>query len=398
MTKNPVLIINSYAGSLTIAAHQERHPVIGSYEDASYGLEIQRANFPKLDYRSTVEEWPQRQDLRDVLVIAHPPCSAFSRQNITKAARGCDAAKFQQTVRVINYALGNRCAALAVESVPGALEGARDCHNDLAASHGYTAHRVLQNATAFGVPQHRPRFWCVFLPRGRHQGLWLPSLTASRVTLRDIRMDRGTPFAHDETRYERQRRYLARAVDARFARRLLAGELGHGSIVRELQRELARRGRPAPAYQSRSGNVHEEGSRCATARAWCCSEHANSTTTFLCRVLRVVDPDDVAGVVLAYAWWAWPQMGSAPARSFYQEEYMAVMGFPAAYDFSAVRPRLVRTFLSRGVCPPVARWVLRAMQQTVTSGRRGGARGTLCPAGATVDFRAGAPAVVSTVA
>ncbi len=372
MKKLPVLVINSYAGSLTIAAHQEGHKVIGSYEDAAYGLKIQRHTYPHLDYRPTVADWPKRQDLSRTLVISHPPCSAFSQQNITKDARGLEAPKFQQTRTVIDYALHNRAAALAVESVPGACDGARSAHDELAGRYGYTVHRVLQNAMSFGVPQHRPRFWCFFLPKG--QTLRLPPLTAPLVVLRDIRMEEGdgTPFDHDETRYTRQKAYLSRAVDQAFARKLLAGELGHGSIVRELSRELARRSRVAPACTPRGGNTHEAGSLCATAQAWCCSEHKDSTTTFLCRVLRVVDPDDVAGAVLGDAWWAWPKMGQLPARCFYQEEYHRVMGFPDNYDMSPEKPRLVRTYLSRGVCPPVARWVLQGLQATVAGGRTKG--------------------------
>jgi len=383
--KMPVLIINSYAGSLAIAAHQERHPVIGSYEDAGYGLEIQRANFPGLDYCPTVFDWPARQDLRDVLVIAHPPCSAFSQQNITKAARGLDAPKFCQTKVVIEYALRNRCAALAVESVPGALEGARSAHDELAATHKYEVYRVLQNACSFGVPQWRPRFWCVFLPRGS-AGLRVTPVPGDYVPLSEVQLSKGTENAHDIERWDRQLRTLGRAVGPKWARRLADGQFGYGSIVRPLQRELAARGRAAPRYEPRSGGCHLAGSLCATAQAWCCSEHANSTTTFLCRVARLVDPADVAGTVLGDAWWVWAGKDTAGgiSRPFYEEEYKAVMGFPTGYDFRAVRPRLLRTYLSRGVCPPVARWVLSSLQAT-SEGRW--STPVACASGQTLDLR-----------
>jgi site-specific DNA-cytosine methylase len=357
--KLPVLIINSYAGSLTLAAHQERHPVVGSYEDAGYGLAIQRVNFPKLDYRETTATWPQRQDLSGTLVIAHPPCAAFSQQNTTKAARGLDAPKFQQTKAVIEYALRNRCAGLAVESVCGALEGARTVHNELAARYGYAVFRMLQNAVSFGVPQWRERFWAIFLPRsvGALRFDWVPR----HVSLRDIYQEKGTLHEYDVVRFERQLKKVAEATDAKWARQLFCGRHGLGSIVRPLQRELTWRGRPAPAYRG-----HAAGSLCATSQAWCCSERKDSTTTFLCRVMRLVDPDGVAGAVLGDAWWVWPGM---EARTFYEEEYKAVMGFPPDYDMSVVRSRLIRTYLSRGVCPPVARWVLRMLQSTVTGAK-----------------------------
>jgi hypothetical protein len=91
-----VLIINSYAGSLTLAA--QGREVLGSYEDEGYGLEVQRANFPGLTYKSRRSEWPA-QDLSGVVVLAHPPCAAFSGQNTSANARGTDAKKFQCTVK-----------------------------------------------------------------------------------------------------------------------------------------------------------------------------------------------------------------------------------------------------------------------------------------------------------
>lgn len=384
MKKLPVLIINSYAGSLTIAAHQEGHPVIGSYEDAGYGLEVQRANFPKLDYRETVAGWPARQDLRDVLVMAHPPCAAFSQQNITKAARGLEAPKFQQTRTVIDYTLRNRCAGLAVESVCGAHEGARAAHDELASKYGYHVYRVLQNACSFGVPQWRPRFWAFFLPRGA--GLRLPPVPNDFRPARSIYQRRGTENAHDVERWDRQLRMLMRAGGPKWVGRLAEGAEGYGSIVRPLQRRLEATERLAPEYRPRGGNVHAAGSLCATAQAWCCSEHANNTTTFLCRVARLVDPDDLLGTVLGDAWWVWAgqDTGDGSSRSFYEEEYKLAMGFPAGYDFRAVRPRLLRTFLSRGVCPPVARWVLQGLQLTAEARR---SVPVACRAGETLDVR-----------
>lgn len=377
MKKLPVLIINSYAGSLTIAARQEGHQIIGSYEDAGYGLEIQSKNFPGLDYLRTVAEWPQRQDLRDALVIAHPPCAAFSQQNITKTARGLDAPKFQQTRTVIDYALRNRCAALAVESVCGALEGAAAAHDELAAKHGYQVFRVLQNAVSFEVPQWRPRFWAFFLPKARGNLRLAPlpgrSGLGHFVPLETIQLPNGagTENAHDVERWDRQLRMLMKACGPKWAGKLAAGELGYGSIVRPLHRELEVRGKQAPGYFPKSGGFHLDGSLCATAHAWCCSEHADSTTTFLCRVARLVDPMDVAGAVLGDAWWIWAGKDTldGSSRPFYEEEYKAVMGFPTDYDFSPVRSRLLRTFLSRGVCPPVAQWVLRTLQLTVEGGK-----------------------------
>lgn len=125
----PVVCINTYAGSLAVAAKMAGHKVELVLEDQGYGQAIVRHNYPDVDYRETVDQWP-KQSLEDVLVIAHPPCAAFSSMNYANdpSRRGPDAVKFQQTCCVLEYALGARAPLVAVESVPGALEGGRAAH------------------------------------------------------------------------------------------------------------------------------------------------------------------------------------------------------------------------------------------------------------------------------
>src|SRR5215472_17685148 len=140
-----VLIINSYAGSLTIAATQLGLKIRGSYEDAGFGLRTQRLNFPDLRYVEVLP-WP-KDDLSKTVVIAHPPCAAFSMQNMSQRQHmgvGTDA--FEQHEVVMNYALGHGCRALAIESVLGTLAGGRQVHERLAKRYDYQVHRILQNA------------------------------------------------------------------------------------------------------------------------------------------------------------------------------------------------------------------------------------------------------------
>ena len=94
-----VLIINSYACSITQACVDEGVEIRGSYEDSGYGIDIQKRNFPSLRYIPKLP-WPA-DDLSNTVVMAHPPCAAFSAQNTSKAARGTDAKKFDCTKRVM---------------------------------------------------------------------------------------------------------------------------------------------------------------------------------------------------------------------------------------------------------------------------------------------------------
>jgi site-specific DNA-cytosine methylase len=361
MTKLPVLIINSYAGSLVIAAHQEKHPVIGSYEDGGYGLGVQKANYPKLDYRATVADWPVTQDLRGKLVIAHPPCAAFSQQNNSSCCRGLDAAKFQQTKHVINYSLVNRCEALAVESVCGALDGAKTVHDELAAKHGYSIHRILLNSASFGVPQWRERFWIIFLNKKNNNTLdFLPPAVPVKY-VRDILEER--PDLTEDVEHlcdtpdslKLQQTVLVRQFGA-IGRSALRGELGAGTLQAILLK-----------YFQKTGALIHGDTLAKVAYNWCVSisvtQHTNQMMT---NFYRVLDKNGFAPVTLGTSWWG------VDGRNLSRFEWQRLMGFPDDYQFPAGKERRhLRYYLSRGVCPPVARWVLLTLQATVSGERRG---------------------------
>src|SRR6267142_1576382 len=110
----PVLVINGYAGSLTVAASQLGLEILGSYEDSGHGLEIQRHNFPNLNY---VEKYPwPNLNLEGSLVIAHPPCAGFCAQNVNAPSRattrGLDGTYFSQTKSVLEYSLAAKAIAV----------------------------------------------------------------------------------------------------------------------------------------------------------------------------------------------------------------------------------------------------------------------------------------------
>jgi site-specific DNA-cytosine methylase len=368
--KMPVLIINSYAGSLVVAARQEGHPIVGSYEDSGYGLEIQRHNEPKLDYRDTVAGWPVKQDLRDTLVIAHPPCAAFSQQVSSAGChcRGLDATKFQQTRTVLDYALRNRAAALAIESVPGALEGARQVHDEVANKYGYTVHRVLQDAASF-VPQKRARAWFVFLPKGHT--LQLPPLPSRDVTPHAIKHilapeNQGGPVYPWVLRGMEKQWEKLREFSPTVRRALISGSFGTGLLAAVIRRYLMTRGKTAAEL----GSVRDV------------AEKYVDKWQFMSNTPRLLDPDGQASTLTCTTWWL------CEGRPLTALEYQRVMGFPDTYDL--VGPGGLSKhpgYLSRGVCPPVARWILQGLQATVEgTAKRSWHRGL---AGETLDLRPG---------
>lgn len=313
------LIINSYAGSLTIAAQSLGLEVVGSYEDAGYGLEVQKANFTHLNYVAKLP-WPT-VDLSETMVIAHPPCAAFSQQNTSVAARGLAATKFQCTVRVLEHAFKNKCLALLVESVIPALEGGREVHERLAAEYGYDVYRVLENSITFGLPQWRPRFWAVFVRKGV-----VPSLkfrySPHYVSLEElfVDLDPGEPDLKLEADYQAQ---LGRLPDAR----LLTGELGFGRLEALLQK------------------AGYEGTGIELAKQYCVGGN------FLTHCIRLLKPTGYATTLLFDSWWMLPGLLLRP------NHYKAIMGFPPAYRFPGRSAGKFREYLSRGVCPPVATWL-----------------------------------------
>lgn len=337
MTKiEDVLIINSYAGSLLLAASKIGLPIRGSYEDAGYGIKLQKANFRGIDWRDKRADWPEKQDLSRSILIAHPPCAAFSSQNALPSNRGkqgIDAPKFQCTVDVVRYGTRNRAAAIAVESVQPALEGARQIHDELADEKGYRLFRVLQNAADFGVAQSRRRFWAIFVRKDLCKEMTFV-LEPRRRTVKDVvdKANPGDPFADDvrkRSRIESNMRAIYGMSPCRIAK-VFRGEEGFGRLPNLLRRVLSLDEEPATVAK-------------------------NLGYAFASKVCHILDPDGVATTLLGDVSWV------ARGRLVSKNEYKEFMGFPRPYDIGE-SPTAGKYFLSRGVVPAVAAWVL---EQTV---------------------------------
>lgn len=330
-----VLVINSYAGSLTLGAHALDADIVGSYEDSGFGIAIQKENFPGLHFVDNIKSWPS-QDLRDTVVIAHPPCAAFSQQNTSASKRGVDTDAFACTVRVLDYATKAGAKAIAIESVMGALAGAYEVHDRYAQD--YHLYRVTQNGILFGVPQWRERFWAVFVRKDLADPLMIWTLTPY-ITNIGITLDPllpGTPLDALERTTEKLTVKLAGHglgitrdhVDAVFATDLSKEVKRHG-FARLIQPQFWPNENPKVVLRK-------------------------YVSAFTSAQPSVLAPWGFAPVLLGSSFWVYR---GAPVP---EEGYKAIMGFPVDYYFpdDHRERREMRKYLSKGVCPPVASWIL----------------------------------------
>ena len=335
--KPQVIIINSYAGSLLLGATAAGFPIRATLENAGYGMEIQRLNFgdrEEITFREHTYDWP-RLDMSEMLVIAHPPCKAFSPQNPNRKGIGDEA--FKDTIRVMEYAMGQKTMALAIESVPGTMKGAWEVHDDYAKIYGYDIYRVLQNSISFGLPQWRPRFWAVFVRRGilpiGNKMDWhlVPSYVPVRVFLDD------DPGPQDPVLEEKFRKQIAlfKKNGVENWKEVLTSK-DSGSLFALLRR-----------INSMTEPLQE------ISRRHCF--HGS----FMSSVLRVLDPGGFAPTLLYDSWWF------CLGRNVRPQEMKAIMGFPRDYGFPMKLAPKYREFLSRGVCPPVAAWILENIHYNI---------------------------------
>lgn len=341
------LIINTYAGSLLLGADKvDGAEIIGSYEDVGFGAEITKANrarftrladgFTFIDKR---KDWPE-QDLTDAVILAHPPCAAFSQQNTSAAKRGINTDAFECTRVVLKYGMMNGAAAIAIESVPGALRGAWDVYDHMAEAGGYHVYRILKNSILFGVPQYRDRFWAVLVRKdiAQPEMKWVcsPRFTHVKNTINHLMP--GTQFEN-----------LQRTLD-RFINQLGEGPCpcgaSHGFDLEEVRQVGLRQ---IDGFQ-RMGFA-----KLITPRFFptdeprtVCRKHVSPFTSAQPSVLA---PWGFVPVLLGSSLWVYCGK-PVPA-----EGYKALMGFPVDYVFPPSSHGM-RTMLSKGVCPPVATWIL----------------------------------------
>ena len=350
-----VLSINTYGGSLLVGAKALGMEIIGSYEDTGFGIPIQQHNFPGLDFRPMRKDWPD-QDLSETVVIAHPPCSAFSVQNNNPKKKGVDSDAFACTISVLDYSMRNGALALAVESVVGALAGAWNVHQHFADEYGYNLYRVLQNGSMFGA-QWRDRFWAVFVKKGAAPDMMPWVLQPRFQTVREVvdgHEDGPSPAGMDEALDKLKRRF-AKAEHLGEDEGDVRG-LGAGLTPEQMQY----------VFFNEHGHEKNHGTsvddvlwklKFKDQDRWdVCKKYV---TKYASGAMIFLNPDGAAPVLLGGSWWY------LHGRNLSEKAYKRIMGFPADYGYPEQgRYRAeMRTYLSKGVMPPVAAWILDQVTQ-----------------------------------
>lgn len=336
------LVLNSYAGSLTLGAKAVGAEVIGSYEDANFGLDIQKANFPELEgkFISYIKDWPT-QDLSETVVIAHPPCSAFSVQNCSPRARGVDSDAFDCTKKVLHYAAENRALAVAIESVMGALGGAWDQHQYYADHYDYHLYRILENGCMWGC-QWRPRFWVLYVKKGAtHPTLHL-SITPNFLTVSDAvkGWEDGRSAGNQDKLLEQQKERL------RVEAALTPEEMSFYFDPQDPPHPTAALG---TILWEQKFKKHDS----KPQEKW--EVFKKYIGGFASGTMVYLDPKGVSPTLMGGSFWY------LNGRCVSENAFKRIGGFPGDYIFPE-SPRNFRTqmrmYISKGVMPPIAAWIL----------------------------------------
>jgi site-specific DNA-cytosine methylase len=339
-----VLVLNSYAGSLTLGATALGAEIIGSYEDHDFFLDVQKKNFPHLNFISYIRDWPA-QDLSDVVVIAHPPCSAFSVQNNSKTARGPDSAAFACTKHVLDYAMGNNAKVIAIESVMGALAGAWPIHQSYADKNGYHLYRILENGCMFGA-QWRERFWALWIKKGvATENVTFTIAPQFQTTQEVVTGHEDGPSAGDQEK-------LVATQKERFRTEL-------GMNDEELSYYF---GNTKPDYPFRTLGI-PLGELLYQKRFKKPEDFPEDKQEIIWKYvggfgsggMNYLNPDGCCNTVMGGSLWI------LNGRCVSETAFKVLMGFPADYEFPETPKNYrknMRTGLSKGVMPPISRWIL----------------------------------------
>ena len=324
-----VLCINTYGGSLLLGAKAAKVNIVATMEDCGFGSDLQALNFPDIPRYEKSCDWPEKFSVpwSKIDIIAHPPCASFSVMAARyKTQRGVESDGFECHRAVMNYGFNHRCRSLAIESVVGAYDGGREVYEELAAQYGYYVTYVFLNAVTFGVPQFRPRVWMLFHRSRQFRVNFKPKYTPLQAVLKPGPTPLPT-FGADKQLYEE-------------TRKVLKGTKPTCHIFVALQKKL------------KLPNID------ALKRKF------PYATGYVSGYTRFLDPTGFATTLLGDTTWA---VGD---RHLTIEEYCSIMGFPRNYKWNVARhpnnAGHARTYLSKGVCPPIAAWILKMMDGNAT--------------------------------
>ena len=327
MSSQKVLVINTYGGSLLLGAALAKAEVVATMEDSGFGSDLQALNFPKIPRHETRQTWPEKfgTSWKALDVIAHPPCAAFSQQNAAKDRRGTDTDAFHCHQDVMDYALGHHCRSLAIESVIGAYEGGHAVYEAAAERYGYRVNYLMVNSASFGVPQWRERVWAIF-----HQ---VPKRQAFKVDFKPHYVTLGKILDPNGTEWPLGNSNVAKVwakVNPLITKKWTVG----CSIMKSVQ----------DAY-----DIPSEPNFAGARRKFGFSGFVTSHP-------KLIDHDGFSPVILFDLFLA------DGKRRLTIEEYCSIMGFPRDYKWGK-KQKQFRMYLSKGVCPPVATWILKTVEK-----------------------------------
>jgi site-specific DNA-cytosine methylase len=327
-----VLVINTYGGSLLCAAKLARMDVRASLEDCGFGSDLQALNFPKVPICSTTDQWPRlkRIEAKETIAIAHPPCASFSLQSRFAAHRqGTDTDGFRCHIRVMDYALGNKVKALAIESVPGAL-AAVPVYEEYAKKYGYKVGFIMQNAVSFGVPQWRPRMWSIFCGgRQKFTVDFKPTYKLLREVA-DCNCDDVPPI------FARLKQFTDAVLEKA------------GKPIDELRGGLFK----VSGIDNRQEWYRRMRAMTGDKQYW------DSLMP------RFLEPYGFASTVMKDSTWY------MNGKQLCVHDYNRIAGFPRDYQWGS-RKNSFRMYLSKGVAPPVAAWIIQQLKTNALGNNRG---------------------------
>ncbi len=326
------LIVNTYGGSLILGAKAAKANIVATMEDSGFGSSLQALNFPKIPRYENRADWPEKFSTpwRGIDVVAHPPCSAFSPMNYSNQkslTRGTGTSAFACHQNVIDYALGHKARTLTIESVTGAYEGAHEIYEANAEKYGYRVNYIMINSVSCGVPQWRERVWVVYHQLPKRQAFHV-SMQPNYVTLESIIDKTGTSADFILGGANAQMRKAWNGL-----RKSVKSSWPTGNVVAVLSK------------------VHDI-SREEVVAKFNFFSYMNANPVLL-------DRDGFTPVLL--------QGGILcdGGRVLTVEEHCAVMGFPRDYKWGN-KLRQFRMYLSKGVCPPVATWIMRQVDKNAS--------------------------------
>lgn len=236
--------------------------------------------------------------------------------------------------------MGNRAAAIAVESVTGALAGAWEVHDFYARKYGYEIYRILQNGATVST-QNRNRFWALFFRKDVTLTYGLFTMTPKWKTVRQTLDERGPV-------YGRVPPIVVRDFNALKGRLLESGWFDETGLEALFGKQ--------PPGRVHVGKVHK-----VIQKKFRPDLHLDEIIAVIrqtpkmwgCKYLDFIDPNGLVGVLQGISWW-YIDGANLPEIGFKR-----LMGFPDDYIFpeGAIRND-IRTYLSKGVIPQVATWVL----------------------------------------